>query len=227
MLKVRCREYLSGLQNLTGEEIPKVDIAKALIKYGVSKQNDVDKLANNISNRCFNDGYFKPEEIKVLDIVFKSNENQLQRCNDNKNNCSEIPILGNVTASMGYGLKVCDETQTGTYAISNRLARDLGANLPECDIIFAKGDSMAPTIVGGDSLLVDKSKREVYDGRIYCVRYDGGLYAKRLQKLPPNRIKVVSDNKEKYDSWYVDFSKDISFDFEIIGEVIWWGRVAR
>ena len=94
-------------------------------------------------------------------------------------------------------------------------------------MIFASGDSMTPTIEGGDSLLIDLSKREVYDGRIYCVRIEGQLYAKRLQKIPPYQIKVISDNKEKYDPFYVDFSKNIDYDFEVIGEIRWWGRVAR
>lgn len=143
------------------------------------------------------------------------------------NNYTDLPVRGEVYASMGYGLNVYDETQTGTYTISNKLAKDLGINLKNSEIIFAKGDSMEPTIIGGDSLLVDLSKKEVYDGSIYCVRIDGQVYAKRLQKVPPDKIKVISDNKEKYDPFYVDFSKNINYDFEIIGEVRWWGRVAR
>lgn len=222
MPKIKCRTYLDDLQNFTNGEISLIEIAKNLISGGVSKQLDIKKMANSISNRIYNDGYFNDEEIRVLDKIYKSGETI-----EINTNCINIPIRGNVTASMGYGITVYDETQTGTYAISNKLARDLNANLQESDIIFAKGDSMEPTIMGGDSLLVDKSKRDVYDGRIYCIRYEGELYAKRLQKLPPNQVKVVSDNQAKYDSWYVDFSKPIEFDFEIIGEVLWWGRVAK
>lgn len=59
------------------------------------------------------------------------------------------------------------------------------------------------------------------------VRIDGQLYAKRLQKIPPNTVKVISDNEKKYDPFYVDFSKNINFDFDVIGEIRWWGRVAR
>lgn len=141
--------------------------------------------------------------------------------------CSTVPVRGDVYASMGSGITVYNENQTATYQISNKLASDIGVNLKNTEMIFASGDSMEPTIMGGDSLLVDKSKTEIYDGRIYCVRIDGQLYAKRLQKLPPNKVKVVSDNEQKYDPFYVDFSKDINFDFAIIGEIRWWGRVAR
>lgn len=222
MPKIKCREYLIDLQNFTNGEIPLTEIAKKIIKSGISKQQDPIKLANSISNRIYNDGYFSDEEIKILDKVYKSNEN----LRDNEN-CTELPIRGNVSASMGYGLTVYDETQTGTYAISNKLAKDLGINLNKSEIIFAKGDSMEPTIIGGDSLLVDLTKKEIHDGAIYCVRIDGELYAKRLQKLPPSKIKVISDNKEKYDPFYIDLTQNIDFDFDIIGEIRWWGRVAR
>lgn len=146
---------------------------------------------------------------------------------DNEIKFLQIPVFGNVTASMGYGISVYDENQTGVYEISSKLAKDIGIVSGKTQMIFASGDSMYPTIEGGDSLLIDTSKKEVYDGRIYCVRIDGQLYAKRLQKIPPNTVKVISDNEKKYDPFYVDFSKDISFDFDVIGEIRWWGRVAR
>jgi phage repressor protein C with HTH and peptisase S24 domain len=85
---------------------------------------------------------------------------------------------------------------------------------------------MYPTIEGGDCLIVDKSKTDIHDGKIYCVRIEGQLYAKRLQLLPPKTILVISDNP-KYKSFEVDFSKTIDFDFAIIGEVKWWSRVAK
>lgn len=148
--------------------------------------------------------------------------------NVNKNfDFIKIPVYGNVTASMGYGITVYDENQTGVYEISPKLAKDIGIIPGKTEMIFASGDSMHPTIEGGDSLLIDTSKKEIHDGRIYCVRVEGQLYAKRLQKIPPNKIKVISDNGSKYDAFYVDFSKDINFDFEVIGEIRWWGRVAR
>lgn len=148
--------------------------------------------------------------------------------NVNKNfDFIKIPVYGNVTASMGYGITVYDENQTGVYEISQKLAKDIGIIPGKTEMIFASGDSMYPTIEGGDSLLIDTSKKEIHDGRIYCVRVEGQLYAKRLQKIPPNKIKVISDNGSKYDAFYVDFSKDINFDFEVIGEIRWWGRVAK
>ena len=143
-----------------------------------------------------------------------------------KDDCLSLPVRGDVNASMGYGVTVYDEKETGVYHISRKLAADLNINKNSSEIIFASGDSMHPTIQGGDSLLIDRSKTEVHDGRIYCVRIDGQVYAKRLQKIPPATIVVISDNP-KYKSFEINLSAELDYDFEIIGEIKWWGRIAR
>lgn len=80
--------------------------------------------------------------------------------NVNKNfDFIKIPVYGNVTASMGYGITVYDENQTGVYEISQKLAKDIGIIPGKTEMIFASGDSMYPTIEGGDSLLIDTSKK--------------------------------------------------------------------
>lgn len=140
--------------------------------------------------------------------------------------CINIPVKGGVVASLGYGVTTYNEEQTATYSISKKLADDLGVSKNQTEIIFAQGDSMMPTIEGGDSLLVDLTRTEIYDGKIYCVRIEGQLYAKRLQKIPPNIIRVVSDN-DKYRCFELELDKCSEYDFKVIGEVRWWGRVAR
>lgn len=209
-------EKINELQNLTKRKITYEELAQIL---GVG-------TANALRNWNYRKRSLKEFEIKKLDDAFNINSTELNNISQNQN-YTDLPVRGNVSASMGYGLTVYDETQTGTYAISNKLAKDLGINLNKSEIIFAKGDSMEPTIIGGDSLLVDLAKKEIHDGSIYCVRIDGELYAKRLQKLPPSKIKIISDNKEKYDPFYIDLNQNIDFDFEIIGEIRWWGRVAK
>lgn len=208
---------IDTLQNLTKAKVSQSDIAKIL---GKDRQN--------ISRKAKAGTELKLSDVRKIENHFNVN---LTGCNQNVDNLDndfiDIPVRGEVYASMGSGITVYNEEQTGTYKISRELARDIGVSLSNTQMIFASGDSMMPTIEGGDSLLIDLSKKEVYDGRIYCVKIDGQLYAKRLQKIPPYKIKVISDNKEKYDPFYIDFSKEIDFDFEVIGEIRWWSRVAR
>ncbi len=106
------------------------------------------------------------------------------------------------------------------------ISKNVGIDSSNAKIITAYGDSMHPTIEHGDNLLVDTSKKEVCDGKIYCVQINKQLQPKRLQIIPPDKIKVISDNKDKYDSFYID---DMSKkeDFSIVGEVCWWARTSR
>lgn len=211
------------LQNLTNAKITQSDIARAL-----------DKDRGNINAKAKRGTELKLSELRKIEDYFNVelvnkdlNTTISQQNNNGEESFLDIPVRGDIQASMGLGVTVYNESQTGVYKISPQLLRDIGASQSSTEMIFAKGDSMLPTIEGGDSLLIDLSKREVYDGSIYCVRIDGQLYAKRLQKIPPSIIKVISDNKEKYDPIYIDFSKDIDFDFKVIGEVRWWGRIAK
>lgn len=143
----------------------------------------------------------------------------------NYNDCYALPVRGNIEASMGYGITVYDETQTATYIISKTLAKDLDISPTNSEVIFAKGDSMEPTIFGGDSLIIDLSKKNIIDGVIYCIRLDGQLLIKRLQRLSRDTVGIVSDN-QKYKPREVSLNTNID-DFSIIGEVKWWGRIAK
>ena len=170
------------------------------------------KLSDDIRNKILNVN----NDFQQIKQIFESGLNEFVN----------LPVKSDVTASMGYGVEVLNETQTGTYSFSKRLLRDIGADPQYSDVIFSSGDSMYPTIEGGDCLVVDKSKTDIYDGKIYCVRIQDKLYAKRLQFLPPNKVNVISDNP-KYKPFEVDLSKELDYDFAVVGEVKWWSRVAR
>lgn len=147
--------------------------------------------------------------------------NEVQANND----VISVPIRGNVEASLGSGMTVYDESVTKTYSIDKKLAAELDINPKTAEIIYSRGDSMEPTIMGGDSLLVDLSKTCIIDGVIYCIRLDGQLLTKRLQKIAKNVVGIVSDNpKYKMRELKLD---DETEDFKIIGEVKWWGRIAK
>lgn len=160
------------------------------------------------------------------DMVLNNNNIYKIASNIKSSDCYALPVRGNVEASMGYGITVYDETQTATYSISKKLAYDLSISPTASEVIFARGDSMEPTIFGGDSVLVDQSKTTIHDGVIYCIRLDGEPLIKRLQRLAPNKIGVVSDNP-KYKMREVILDENNIDNFNIIGEVRWWGRIAK
>ncbi|MDO6750036.1 S24 family peptidase, partial [Gilvimarinus sp. 1_MG-2023] len=51
-------------------------------------------------------------------------------------------------------------------------------------VVFAKGDSMEPTISDNNTIMVDTSDTSPQDGRMYVIRVDGHLLVKRTQILP-------------------------------------------
>jgi len=194
------------LQNLTYGNVSQAELGRAL---GVSR--------SNINYKKDNDVELSEEDVKKIETYF---EVQILKSDE----FVSIPVLGSVEASMGFGVTIYNESQTAIYEISRKLARDLGISEAFTKMIFARGNSMSPTIESGDNLLVDMSKTDVYDGKIYCIRKDGQLYAKRLQKLSASQLKIISDNKD-YEPIIIDFSKNTDLDFAILGEVRWAGRV--
>lgn len=201
-----------AIAEATSQKKEKVTLEQFGAALGVSKQ-----YVGQIKNKELNSS-----QIERLEKFLKVNFTKV-----NSADCVDIPVRGNLSASLGQGIEIVDETQTGVYSVSRKLMNDVGANPNNTDFVPCEGDSMFPTIEGGALLMVDRSKKEIFDGKIYCVRLNGNLIAKRLQFIPPNSVKVISDNKDKYDPFYVDLSKTLDYDFEIIGEVKWYGTIVR
>lgn len=127
-----------------------------------------------------------------------------------------------IQASAGGGTLVEAEPIEQHLTLSRDwLARE---NIGSKDLIgiYAKGDSMEPTITSGDSLLIDREANVIgSDGGIYVINYEGELFVKRVQKLLDGRIAVTSDNKNHMS---IEISKHDLERLKIIGRVVWFGR---
>ncbi|WP_417842154.1 LexA family transcriptional regulator [Terasakiella sp.] len=127
-----------------------------------------------------------------------------------------------IQASAGGGALVEAEKIEQHLTLSRAwLARE-GISSSDLIGIYAKGDSMEPTITSGDSLLIDREDNVVgSDGGIYVINYEGELFVKRVQKLLDGRIAVTSDNKHHMS---IEISKHDLERLKIIGRVVWFGR---
>ena len=202
-------DILNLLPKLTPAKVNKAELARALeIDPAALRRKELAKIELKLS------------EIEKIEKAYKVS--LIKR--NNSDDCIEIPVRGEICASMGTGVEIYDEEKTGTYALSRKLANDLGIKANNADIIFGTGNSMEPTIKGGDALLVDKNRCEVCDGKIYCIRQDGQLKVKRLQRLSKTKIKIISDNKD-YEAITLDLAHESENDFLIIGEIRWCGRI--
>lgn len=76
------------------------------------------------------------------------------------------------------------------------------------------GDSMAPTLANGSYVFVDTSHKYPSPPDLYAVNYGHGLMVKRLELLPEDKIRVISDNDR-----YSDFEFHQQ-DVEVYGRIV-------
>lgn len=127
----------------------------------------------------------------------------------------------NVQVAAGHGSIAGDEAPTRELAFRRKWLRFRGFNESDLALVFAKGDSMEPTISDNETVMVDTSKKKLRDGHIYVIRNGDHLLVKRIQTLWNDGVQLLSDNKE-YPPQEVS-SSDME-SLEVIGKVVWVGK---
>lgn len=97
------------------------------------------------------------------------------------------------------------------------LIRYQGLNNEDLTAVWAKGDSMEPTISNHDILIINKAHCKPSDGYLYAVQYDDQISIKRVQHQGCN-LALLCDNP-KYPTITID--KNSPQKFEIIGHVVY------
>lgn len=129
----------------------------------------------------------------------------------------------NVCASAGYGSWNDDETPMFTvsfrrYWVTNHLKADPA----QLSVISVYGDSMEGVLNDKDIILINHADKEPREG-IYVLRIDGQLIVKRVQRLPGSLLRITSTNPA-YEPFSINLN-DVPSDFDIVGKVVWYGRV--
>lgn len=83
-------------------------------------------------------------------------------------------------------------------------------------IVWAKGDSMEPTIHNNDTLVVNMERKKPSDGHIYIFRNGDELFVKRYQSML-GTWRLISDNSFYSD---LDIPKEEQHQFEVVGQVV-------
>lgn len=127
-----------------------------------------------------------------------------------------------VNASAGPGALTGDEQELSQIAFPSRWLRRLAGGDPAgLSIITVSGDSMEPTLSGGDEILVSSgdAAERLRDG-IYVLRVDNALIVKRIAMNPVNRRFTIKSDNADYPDW-----RDCDLEsVEVIGRVVWAGR---
>lgn len=87
--------------------------------------------------------------------------------------------------------------------------QQMGIDIAFSATCMADGDSMRERIQDGDSLVIDRSKTTILNGKVYLICYDDEYFVKRIFKVPGVGLKIVSDNPDKlrFPDWEIPAEK--------------------
>lgn len=125
-----------------------------------------------------------------------------------------------IEVSAGHG-SVCftDAEPHKHLAFRQRWITARGLQADALAALFTRGDSMTPTIPEGAAVIIDQTRNQALDGKVYVIRIDDRHYVKRVQWLIGGGLRLISDNK-LYDP--LDITKDdmAANNIQICGQVI-------
>lgn len=128
-----------------------------------------------------------------------------------------------IQVAAGDGSLPGPEEATRKLAFRHKWLRFRGLNVKNLALVFAKGDSMEPTIDDNNTVMIDTSQRDMRDGSIYVIRTNDHLIVKRIQTRLGKQVLLISDNKA-YPP--IEVNMDDPGDLEVIGRVVWIGKDA-
>ena len=131
-----------------------------------------------------------------------------------------IPLM-DIHVSAGHGKEQVidvDTVRERALAFRAEWIRKMRLSPAKLVAFMASGDSMEPRIQDGDALVIDTSQRQIMDGKVYALYYEGGERVKRLFKKPDGSLLVRSDNSSKYPDMLVPVN-ELEY-IRIIGRVV-------
>jgi phage repressor protein C with HTH and peptisase S24 domain len=122
--------------------------------------------------------------------------------------------------SMGGGSVFSEYRNTGFVPFQRDWLRNLmRGSVADLFVARGEGDSMQPTLMDGDIVLIDTSQKDVrQQDRIWALSYGELGMIKRVRRLPGGTYKLMSDNPAISD---IDAADG---ELHVVGRVIWIGR---
>lgn len=134
----------------------------------------------------------------------------------------ELVPLYEAVVSAGPGAAMAGERVLAQMAFRKYWLEKVGLDAKQLAMVRARGDSMTPTINDGDTLLLDLSRQTPESGRIFVIRINAELRAKRLQVLVDGAVRISSDNRAYADE--ILDAPDIH-QLHVLGQVVWRGSL--
>ena len=125
-----------------------------------------------------------------------------------------------ISYSMGGGLVLSDHVEASMVPFPRDWLRSLvKGSFGQVFVARGEGDSMQPTLLDGDIVIVDTSQSALTSqDRLWCIGYGELGMIKRLRARPDGGIDVMSDNNAV--SSFTAYDGEV----QIIGRVVFIGR---
>ncbi len=128
-----------------------------------------------------------------------------------------VPLVESRFNSIENNFKHCQKT----HALAFRWDFLQSKGNPESMVLLQiTGDSMAPTILNNDLVLIDQSQSTTMPGHIYAVCIENMIYLKVINALP-GKLLLSSINPEYAP---IEINETEQSNIRIIGKAIWLGR---
>jgi len=129
-----------------------------------------------------------------------------------------------VSGECGSGYLNSHEEVKGGLAFKRDWLARMSLKAGNLSVIYACGQSMAPTINEGEVLLVDHNQQEPRDGQVFAIEREGELLIKRLARHPAGGWICRSDNPDKirYADWEPVSAEQLGL-LRIVGRIVWRG----
>lgn len=85
-----------------------------------------------------------------------------------------------------------------------------------CAMFLVSGDSMYPTLKDGEEIIVDRSKKDLKDGKIFVLNNDGAMLVKKVQ-ITYNGVTLISQNAEYAP---IELDAEQANNLIVIGQVV-------
>lgn len=128
------------------------------------------------------------DETKPLAVKHDIN---LQASNDET--FIEIEDCREVRLSAGGGAFNNDYEEITTTKVERAWLQSRRLKAKDCAMFLVSGESMYPTLKDGEEIIVDRSKRELTEGKIFVLNHNGSMLVKKVQ-FTYGGVELISDN---------------------------------
>lgn len=164
-------------------------------KYEIKNNTPSDEILTKMAN------FFDVEKAFLLGVEEKKN----------KKTGIKIPVLGRVVA----GIPIEAITEILDYEVITEKLAATG----EFFALIAKGDSMNPTIIDGDVLII-RQQTTIEDGRVAIVLVDGLDATVKRVHITAGDITLIGDNPSVYTPHFYTNEEISTLPVKIIGKVV-------